>query len=1271
MTASLSTMTIDYYLKTAAAADGAGQDLTSYYVSAEAPPGRWFGTGLDGLTLEPGTEVEREHALALYRDHADPLTGQQLGRPVMKQRAAPEGAKTPGGQQAKQTRQGVHGFDMTFSPPKSVSTLWALSEPQVQGEVYAAHQQAVEEALHWAEKNVIQSRAGHGGAAQVSVNGVAASLFDHWDSRNGDPQLHTHAVIVNKVQREADGEWVTIDSHTLYRHMVAISEKYNSLLFDRLQERVGAVPESRDTEASNTLTAEAVMAASESADQQDAQTVPNVSHHVELAGIPDDLVEEFSTRARQIEERKDAMVEQYVSRYGKQPSNATVLQFRQKATLDSREAKDTENPETLPEKMVGWRRRAIGAGHNPDDVVKAAVGHPKSVITPDMVDDRVIDSLSSWSLNDASMRRTTFSRANVVASSERVTRLIRCRSAEEREEITSRIVDDALSKAVSLTPDRFPRFDAPEHEDPSVLNRGESVFEHRRTAGVYTTSQIMDEEAFLISRAESDSGPSIEDPEDVAASLDAWRSDEGYPLSEDQRQASAEVLESSAGISAIIGPAGTGKTTTMSAITDAWQQSHGEGSVVGLAPSAVAAGVLGDEIGVSAENTAKWLHESVGPGAAARAERASRNRSQLAQLVADEKKANDSDPWRARKIGELRSQLAADHADQAKYQLRENQLLIVDEASMVAIPQLAELASQAERAGAKVLLVGDPAQLEAVDAGGFLGHMERNMEVSQLDKVWRFKYDWEKDASLALREGREAALQEYADHGRIHGDTDSDAADDAYARWKADHQAFRQHNEENPDASVRSSILIASDNETVEQLNQRAHADRVAAGEVDIEKTVTVRGGTESGVGETLLARKNDRSLRDSNGEFIANGTRLTVIGVRPDGSAEAEVESTGASVTLDKGYLADSVELGYAVTAHRAQGVTVTTGHAVVSPGLSRELFYVAMTRGKESNEAYVQLAESEEPAVATWRGEGDGVVAMHEETGTDDPLEALKGVVGRSQAEKSAHEIQNAEHGWAHDLGRMVHERSYLAWAARTTRTQDWVRENFPDNQAEHLYSDEEWQRLVAADPGRTFKGTPAGHESVAEVLARCDRTAPVYEGPGDMLSEAVPANGVQLQTLTAVDDQIHEQLSVRAAEVRRENPEWYQQLTADYPDGQVPQKQLDAVLVWRAACNQTEADTLLGKEPSQKDHLRPFWDRAQAALRGTPVEVPEPPVVPLEPAPETDPDPQTLSDMAEAFEQMDFFEPEDEHPAEDFEDWFATTDQPGQSSPQGPTL
>src|SRR5699024_746009 len=105
-----------------------------------------------------------------------------------------------------------------------------------------AHQQAVNETMAWTEREFIQSRAGKAGVAHVPVKGIIASMFDHWDSREGDPQLHTHVVVANRVQRLLDDQWVTLDSYTLHRNVVAISETYNSVLFDHLHNQINALP---------------------------------------------------------------------------------------------------------------------------------------------------------------------------------------------------------------------------------------------------------------------------------------------------------------------------------------------------------------------------------------------------------------------------------------------------------------------------------------------------------------------------------------------------------------------------------------------------------------------------------------------------------------------------------------------------------------------------------------------------------------------------------------------------------------------------------------------------------------------------------------------------------------------------------------------------------------------------------------------------------------------------------------------------------------------
>ncbi|WP_261623264.1 MobF family relaxase [Nesterenkonia marinintestina] len=1175
MTVSISKMSIDYYLNSAAVGDGADPvpDMTSYYTGAKAPPGRWAGSGLVGLNLTAGETVSEHHARALFQDQVDPVTGQKLGRPIMGRQQTPAGARTPAGQQVKSAREGVAGFDLTFSVPKSVSALWALAGPELQGRIQDAHHQALAETLSWAEQNVIQSRAGHGGVAHVPVHGVVASLFDHWDSRAGDPQLHTHAVISNRVQRVADDQWVTIDSYTLHRHVVAISERYNSLLFDRLHDHVGAVAESRDAAHDPGLESALAEAA---ASELDTNHAAGSRHRVEVSGVPDSLIHEFSTRSLLIEERADELIAAWGDRHpDKVIPQATVLQLRQQATLETRTPKTEDGDLTLSERMTSWRRRALGAGHTPEQVVRTAVGHQAPTITAEMLTAGVTRQLGSFVLQEASQRRSTFTRANIIASAERVMRLVRCADVDQRLNLVDTVVQEALDQAVALTPHRL-TLTTPSPGDATTTLRGESVFDHHRHAGVYTTDQVLDEEAYLLDRTTSGDAPTLEDPTDLDEQLSRWRSDKGLALSSDQHAAAHHALSQTTGISAIIGPAGTGKTTTMAAITATWQATHGDRSVLGLAPSAVAAGGLAETIGTEAENVSKWLYESVGEGAARRAEKVAADEARLAALISA---PHDSETHH-RRIETLQARLAGHYATQAHYQLRRDQLLILDESSMISTAQLAELAHQAETAGAKVLMVGDPAQLEAVDAGGFLGHVERNLDHAKLTSVFRFHQQWERQASLQLRRGDKDALETYERQGRLHGDKDTDPADAAYAAWEAD------------TAAGLSSILIASDNTTVAELNQRAQVARAVSGEVDIETTVPLRQDTTAGVGDSILARKNNRALRDSAGAFVGNGTLMTVEQIHPDGSARARLAESGATVDLDGDYLATSVELGYATTAHRSQGVTVDTGHAVVRDDLSRELFYVSMTRGRQGNHAYVALADEQDHGPDQWD-------LLTETSTADTAREALGPVVSRSTAERTAHEARNAEHGWANDLGRLCHEAAYLHWAARTHRTRQWVQNTYPEATASDIYTDEQWNALAGADPAATHTGQTHPDDSAADILARCQSRAHHTTGPGGMLPAGAAATDGQAQLLESIHTDIDAQLATRIHALRQDPPDWFTDLETAYPDPASRRDVVDAVVTWRAVSEQGDADTALGDEPSERDYLRPFWQRLQTTL------------------------------------------------------------------------
>nr|WP_255459510.1 MobF family relaxase [Micrococcus sp. TA1] len=1174
-------MSVAYYLDSVATGDErhhGRQDLTAYYTEAKAPAGRWVGSGLAGTSLIAGQEVTRADAVMLYEQARDPDTGHLLGRAPMASQVTPAEAKTPAGRAAKATRQAVAGFDLTFSVPKSVSALWAVAGPSLQGQIQQAHEAAMNETLAWVEVNVLQSRAGHGGVAHVPVTGLVASQFDHWDSRAGDPQLHTHTVISNRVQRTLDGQWATLDSYTLHRHVVAISETYNSLLFDRLHQQIGVLPESRSEDGRQL--AEALSAATAAdASGPSGQGPDTAGHRVELAGVPDSLIAEFSTRSRDIETRKDELVAEWVATHGRQPPAAIVLQLRQQATLETRTPKEDQSL-SLAEKMVGWRERSLATGHDPATLVAHAVGHADTTITPEQLTDDVVGQLAAWTLADAATRRATFTRANVTASAERITRLVRYRTATERHAATEKLVDTALARAVQLTPTRSIAPDTTDvnSTNPAVAHHGQSVFDHQRRAGLWTTRQVIDDEAYLITRATTATGPHL-DPDTIAGQVTQVTTASGHPLSADQARATAAVLSSPTVVQGLIGPAGTGKTTTMAAVAHLWSETHGESSVVGLAPSAVAAGVLGDELGVATENTTKWLYESVGDGAARRAQSVQQLTAQLHQLQARRPSGRT-----AASIERLAAKLAEQHAAQARYTLTENQLLIVDEASMVSTAQLAELTRQAEAAGAKVLLVGDPAQLEAVDAGGFLGWMDRKADPERLDMVWRFRHEWERDASLRLRRGEPDVLGEYAANGRIHGAPGEDAADSAYSAWVADKRAGL------------STILIASDNATVAELNTRAQADLVASGDVDVEQTVTLRAEATAGAGDLILARRNDRSLRDETGAFIANGTRLTLTGINPDGSAVARNETTGGAVTLDPDYLASSTELGYATTAHRSQGVTVDSAHAVAKAGLSRELFYVAMTRGRMANHAYVDFGVDHEAHSPDEWG------LLTETPPAERPVPVLEGVLKRESAEHTAHEVRDQQQAWANDLGRMVHELDYLHWAARSARTQQWVQDTYGDapETVARLSEAATWPQLVKADPALHHQGETETDDAVPEILARC---TPRTEEPALTVPEHQPEGQRDITTDLVI--RIRHELDGRLNRIEADPPAWYDELAQHHPDPADRRAAAADVLVWRAVSGQDDADTALGKAPTEKDNTARYH---HAALHPTPENRPD---------------------------------------------------------------
>ena len=182
-------------------------------------------------------EIGRSHAderARIRTEVATELFAAEHGRP-------PQDARELAAAIAKHSRPqttAVAGYDLTFSPVKSVSTLWALAEPAVAAQIEKAHRAAVADALSFIEQHALFSRTGANGVRQVDVQGLVAAAFTHRDSRAGDPDLHTHVAVANKVQT-LDGRWLSIDGRILFKATVAASETYNTALEQHLRDSLG------------------------------------------------------------------------------------------------------------------------------------------------------------------------------------------------------------------------------------------------------------------------------------------------------------------------------------------------------------------------------------------------------------------------------------------------------------------------------------------------------------------------------------------------------------------------------------------------------------------------------------------------------------------------------------------------------------------------------------------------------------------------------------------------------------------------------------------------------------------------------------------------------------------------------------------------------------------------------------------------------------------------------------------------------------------------
>lgn len=516
---------------------GASADYYAKYLT-QAPgevAGVWTGKQADAFGL--AGDVTHEDLLALLEGR-DPVSGTQLGR-----RFADREMKN-----SDRVEKAVAGFDATFSAPKSISVLWALTQDE---RFLGAHDVAVSAALAHLERfgSTTRVRAGKGVRLHPDSCGLIMAKFRQTTSRADDPDLHTHCVISNKV-RTADGRWMALDGKYMKEFQRMLGGIYQSVIRNELSHRFGFEWE------------------------------PIVNGQAEIAGIPKDVLRTFSKRTIQMEDALQPKLDEFIKVEGRDPSEWEVAKMTREAVIDTRQKKSGAGVSDL---MTRWVGEASDLGWSGRDLLDEALRVAVSVGSEQRVDPLTARDV----INHMSSKGSAWNRADIMKAVCDLKRPVASQDGERWAASLERACDSVMQECIEL--------------DPLVGDGSRRASDGRSLVAPpvsrhITSERILAEEDFIISWA-------IEAQADEpmpSTSVDV----DGLDVMQ------AEVARAVAGHDRLVlavGPAGAGKTTTLRAAVDELQSDFRW--VFGVAPSAKAANVLKRETGLQADTLAKLLHE--------------------------------------------------------------------------------------------------------------------------------------------------------------------------------------------------------------------------------------------------------------------------------------------------------------------------------------------------------------------------------------------------------------------------------------------------------------------------------------------------------------------------------------------------------------------------------------------------------------------------------------------------------------------------------------
>jgi ATP-dependent exoDNAse (exonuclease V) alpha subunit len=653
-----------------------------------------------------------------------------------------------------------------------------------------------------------------------------------------------------------------------------------------------------------------------------------------VAGVPASLVEEFSKRRAQIVE---ALAE-------KGYSSARAAEV---AALDTRAAKGEISREEL---FQQWQETALAHGFSAENVQQLrqlqeqlAQVEEQDPLSPEALFAKLTETDSAFTIHKI------YQAVAVAAQGKLDTGQIEAR-------VQDLLADPEMVKLRRLTPTE-------EIKDKRNPRAGERH---------YSTRAMVDLEKAMAARVGQLASASSHEVrhEAAEAAMKVYELEKGFQLSAEQR---AAVLHITTGgqLAAVRGAAGAGKTTFMGPARAAWESAGYRVRGAALAGKA-AAGM--EAVGIKSQ-TVHSLLAGLDGGWKERERKLQESAAAADKAVADGLAAGRQPSeklliWQAGTQAELEEHRARE--------VTNRDVILVDEAGMIGSRQMSALMQHAEKIGFKLVLVGDEKQLQAVAAGGAFQVVQREAGYAELADNRRQRDAADREAARAVVAGQAGeALRSYLDRDRIHINADQrEAAAQMVKDWAGS------------ESRASEKLMLAKTRAEVRLLNDLAREEMKNAGKLINAVTFTAAAGQrEFAEGDRLLFTKNDLELRVKNGHLST--IEKIDFGLQGHARIHVRMDHDGSLVTITPGLAQGKqkepfthFEYGYAVTTHKAQGVTVDRAFVL---GLGdREMGYVQMTRHRDACHIYItaqeidKLEEAAEVALAEEFGDAEATPKM-----------------------------------------------------------------------------------------------------------------------------------------------------------------------------------------------------------------------------------------------------------------------------------------------------